>query len=369
MTLHLKPNLAALERNFELARHAGEFMSLVRILLEAKGDYFQARQLTEKHRVSPRVRDLLHSNDARNIISKAAVNPLSLSGNAQLADYRTLISGFVNALASTGAFDGMLSSMRQMPIATTVGAVSTSVQGFVVVEGSAKQVSRLSLTSGALEPQKAHALVAVSNELLKFGGPEVQALISRDLINAAVVAVDGGFLTTLLSGVAVGTSSGQTAEAVRADLAVLLSAVQTDQTSRLFIITTPLVCKMWAAMGATATNGAPAFESMTPQGGAILNIPVIASDAVTAGQVVLCDATGVAAGSDQILLSVVPDGTLIPNSAPDSPQTAATNVISLWQLNQTAILAERWWSAERLRSNCVAAVSNSNSYQQGFSPP
>jgi HK97 family phage major capsid protein len=369
MTLALKPHLGALERNFEMARHAGEFVSLVRILLEAKGDYYQARELTEKRRVSPRVKELLYSNDARTIISKAAANPLSISANAELAAYQTLVSGFVNALASIGVFDGMLASCQQVPIASTVGAVSVAASGYVVGEGSAKQVSKLSLTSGALEPQKSHCLVAVSNELLKFGGPEVQALISRDLINSAVIAVDAGFLAVLLAGVSVGTSTGQTAESVRADLAGLLAAVPTGQTSRLFVITTPLVSKMWAAMGATASNGAPAFPEMGPQGGTILNIPVIASDAVTAGQVILCDATGIAAGTDQVVLSVLREGSIIPDTSPDSPQATSTNVVSLWQMNQTAILAERWWGAEKLRSTSVAAVSNSNSYQQGFSPP
>ena len=165
--------LGALEKNMEMARHAGEFVSLARIMLEAKGDFYQARQLTEKRRVSPRVKELLHSSDARGIICKAATSPLSLAGNAQLADYKLLIAGFCNALASIGAFDGMLSSMRQVPIGRTVGAVSTAAVGYVVGEGSAKQVSKLSLSSGTMEPQKAHCLIAISNEFLKFGGPEV----------------------------------------------------------------------------------------------------------------------------------------------------------------------------------------------------
>ena len=325
--------IGALERNFEMARQAGEFVSLVRILLEAKGDFLEARALTEKHRVSPRVKDIFASDSARLIITKAATNPLSQSATAQLADYRLLVSGFVNALASTGVFDGMLPSMKQVPISSLVGAVSTAALGFVVGEGSIKPVSRLSFSSGGImAPQKAHCVVAVSNELLKFGGPEVQALISKELINSAVIAVDGAFLSMLLAGVSVATSTGQTAEAVRDDLAGLLSSVPTDQTSRLFVITTPLIAKMWCAMGAAGSLGLGAFPDMTPQGGQILNINVIASDAVTAGQVVLVDASGIAAGTDQVVLSVMEEGTIISDSAPNSPQDASTNVVSLWTL-------------------------------------
>ena len=122
-------------------------------------------------------------------------------------------------------------------------------------------------------------------------------------------------------------------------------------------------------MGATASNATPAFPEMTPQGGSILGIPVIASDAVTSGQVILADASGIAAGSDTIVLNTMAEGTIMPDTAPDSPQVAGTNVFSLWQNDATAILAERWWGAEKLRTTAVAAVSNSNSYQQGFSPP
>jgi hypothetical protein len=108
---------------------------------------------------------------------------------------------------------------------------------------------------------------------------------------------------------------------------------------------------------------------MTPHGGTILGIPVIASDAVTAGQVVLFDASGIAAGSDTVVLSTMGEGTIMPDTAPDSPQVAGTNVVSLWQSDLSALVVERWWGAEKLRSTSVAAVSNSNSYQQGFSPP
>jgi hypothetical protein len=374
--------IGALEKNFELARQAGEFVQLVRVLLQSKGNIWNARQLTD--RISPRVRDLIASDEITSIIrrggptrgnpadqfisTKAAASAVSLDSGA-FANFNILYSGFLNSLSSIGIFDGMLSSMRSLPLGRTIGAVTTAATGFVIGEGSAKQVSKLSLVNGTLDPQKAHAVVAVANELLKIGGREVDALITRELINAAVLAIDGGFLTTLLAGVSVGTSSGQTSAAVRADLAVLLAAVPTDQSSKLFVLTTPLICKMWASMGATSNNGTPAFPDMTPQGGSILGIPVIASDALTAGQVVLVDATGIAAGSDTVVLSTMSEGTIMPDTSPDSPATASTNVVSLWQSDLSAILVERWWGAEKLRTSAVAALSNSNSYMQGFSPP
>jgi hypothetical protein len=62
--------IGKINQGIELARQAGEFVSLARVLLQAKGDLWQARQITD--RVSPRVRDLLNSDHALTIIRPGA---------------------------------------------------------------------------------------------------------------------------------------------------------------------------------------------------------------------------------------------------------------------------------------------------------
>jgi Phage capsid family len=376
--------IGALEKNLELARQSGEFVSLCRLLLTARGEIPVARQLAaEQRNVSPRVKELLNSNDLLNIIRrgnpgqrgdptnqflnlKAAVPAIALDTGA-FSTFELLISGFVNALTNYGAFDAMRSSMRTVPLARIVGAVTSAATAYTINEGQAKPVSRLSLSNGVLDPQKAAAIITISNELLKVGGRDVEALLTRELINAAVLSIDSSFISTLLAGVVVGSSTGSNAEAIRADLALLLTLVPTDQTSKLFIIITSLVAKMWSAMG--VTTGGAAFEDMSPTGGTIINIPVIVSDAAATGQVILVDASGIAAGSDAVVLSTLDQGVVMPDSAPDSPILGNTNVVSLWQSDLSALLVERWWGAEKLRAASVASLINANSYAQGFSPP
>jgi hypothetical protein len=104
-------------------------------------------------------------------------------------------------------------------------------------------------------------------------------------------------------------------------------------------------------------------------GGDIAGIRVIASEALSTGQVVLVDAASVAANSDVIELSVLSEGSVMLDSAPDSPIVASTNVQSLWQQDLSALVAERWWSSQKLRTVSVAALTNANSYVSGFSPP
>jgi hypothetical protein len=68
------------------------------------------------------------------------------------------------------------------------------------------------------------------------------------------------------------------------------------------------------------------------------------------------------AATGEVSLENLRESVLIADSAPDSPVVSSTVVTSLWQLNLSAIMVERWFCAVKLRSDAVAvtnAVSNS----------
>ena len=198
---------------------------------------------------------------------------------------------------------------------------------------------------------------------------EAQQLFSRELISGCALSADQRFLTVATSGVTAFTSSGSTAVAFRSDLAGLLSSITTDQTSRLFLAMPSAVAKVLSVMGASSTNGAPAFPELTPQGGLISGIPAVVTNACATGVVTLLDASRFAGGSTPVVIEDFRHSSVQFDSAPDSPPTATSSVVNLWQQNQTGILAERWIAVSRLGSSSVASVSNSNSWQGGFSPP
>jgi hypothetical protein len=128
-----------------------------------------------------------------------------------------------------------------------------------------------------------------------------------------------------------------------------------------YIITTPQICEAWCM---TDGAGGGAFPQLGPMGGFINGIPVLTSDGVAPAQgqaIILADAAGLAAGSGDVVLSQMQDGILQMDSAPDSPSTASTNLVSLWQHNLTAAVVERWLVASRLRSDAVAVSSYGNS--------
>jgi hypothetical protein len=360
----MKTNFATMEHWLQVSRQTNDFGQIARFAGLAKGHWHEAVRHAERSGAPPRIVSVLKA--------AVAVGGIATWGS-ELADFKLVTDSFAQSLQSIGVFDHLLANgLRRTPISSQLGSVSVGVSAYTVSEFGVKPVSSMTLATPAsqIAARKSHAVVAITSELLKLGGPAGQALLTRELQTAAALAVDSYFVNSiLLSGVSTPTSGGSTSVSARSDIGYLFGQVETDQSSKLFIITTPLICKMWSAMGATATNGAPAFENMGPQGGEICGVPVLASSALAAGLVVMVDANAIAGDAEQFRLDVMREGSIYPDSAPDSPPLSTTNVLNLWQLDQVALVMERWWGAAKLRSTAVAAISNSNSYVSGFSPP
>jgi hypothetical protein len=140
----------------------------------------------------------------------------------------------------------------------------------------------------------------------------------------------------LTSGISTITSSGSTAEAVSRSFCfaeVTLRGIASVSIWR-------LICKRWSML--TDQKGVSAFPDLGPMGGSINGIPVLVSDGISAGLVVLVDAASCAAASGELILSEVEEALSQMDSAPDSPPTASTSMQSLWQMNLSAIRLERY---------------------------
>ncbi|MGC2219441.1 MAG: hypothetical protein WA645_17535 [Pseudolabrys sp.] len=142
----------------------------------------------------------------------------------------------------------------------TAGSISIGATAYSYAEGSAKPVSKLTVTGQQVTPQKGHAILVVTYDLARAPGAGAIALISRELRNAVALVTDQQFFTTILSGISVGTSTGVSAESVRSDISGLLRSVTTGQNSKLFLIVTPLVCKMWSMLTSGARKVIPRFR-------------------------------------------------------------------------------------------------------------
>jgi hypothetical protein len=133
-----------------------------------------------------------------------------------------------------------------------------------------------------------------------------------------------------------------------------LASLTIGANSKIFLLVSSDIAKLWSVK--TTIQGELLFPNMTPTGGEIAGMTVIVTSAVS-GQIVGVDASQIAAASGNIILDTSEEATLQFDSAPDSPPTNATNLVSLWQMNFAGIRATRYWAVGRLRTACVAVIS------------
>jgi hypothetical protein len=130
------------------------------------------------------------------------------------------------------------------------------------------------------------------------------------------------------------TSNGGTSIEILQDIAALLAAVDTDADSRLFLLMNADSAKFLTAK--TTSTGELAFPGMTPNGGTLAGMRVLVTDAAGLN-VILVDAKQLACAAGDIALDTARAATLQFDSAPDSPSSAATTLVSLFHENKVAL--------------------------------
>lgn len=329
-----------------LDTRAADFVSYAKTLLLADGDVTAAATMRAPERV-------------RNII-RAAVDAGTTTDTdwaASLSEYRQVSNGFAEALRQVSIFDRMLAdgALRRVPLRSRVVAVTTAASGAEHSEGAPRRVSELGFSDETLPVRRVDATVVVSDELARSASPAATALLGTELRNGVAAATNSVFVDRITNGVTPTASAGSTAANAITDIGVLLGAVALGEASRPYFITSPARAKSGAMKLTTA--GTFAFPQLTPVGGSIAGIPVLVTDAVDTGEVLLVDASGLAGDSDVIVLDGASQATIQLDNAPDQPPSATTVATSLWQNNLRAIRAYRYFAIERFRDDAVAAIS------------
>lgn len=339
---------------------AGDFTRLAHLMLK-----YQNRPGDMHERIA-RERGL--SERIQNVI-KAPVAASTLSGTPS-ADWAIVSNGFTASLVNAGIFDGMLGSMKRVPMSTPNVLVSSStITGYTVGEGQSKPISTFALGPQALEKTKVSAFVVVSDELARASGGAVEALVSAELRRAVIAATDREFLSSMVEGVTAGVSAGATAANVITDLGVALAKLSLTADSKVFVVMSPARAR-GLALKSSATAGTFAFEGMTLTGGQLVGAQVLVSDHLpTTGSpavplVVLIDASQVAADTSELQLDIARHASLEMADDPSGASAAGSpsapvsaSMVSLFQTNSAGLRLERWLAFKKLRSSAVATIS------------
>jgi HK97 family phage major capsid protein len=327
---------------------ATEFIHAARIDMVCPRGVSKA-EFAKREGATPRVIEFLEAKAAVDIGTTGGTwgDSLALSN---------LANAFLASIAPASIWDAMFPSMLQAPLNTSIVSASASLSGGTIAEANVKPASKLTIAASDLDGNKVGSILVISAEVLKMGGPLATAFLRGELTRSITRATNNWILPIITSGVSSTASSGFTALGVRQDLRTLAANVTSGNDAKLFFITTRTIAKALAFLPDSA--GAAAFPTMTPTGGTIGGVPVIACDEVTAGEIILVDAAQVAAGSlGTLVLDSSTQTSLQLDTAPDSPTTASTNIVSLYQSDNIALKAERWIGAKLLRTAGAAKIT------------
>jgi hypothetical protein len=265
-------------------------------------------------------------------------------------------------------------SLQAVPFRTPLGAQTTGGAGYWVGEGKAKPLTKFDFTRTQLTELKVANIAVATKELIRDSSPSADQLIRNglvaalrerldiDFINPAKAAVAGVSPASITNGVAGIPSSGTDAAAVRADIAAVFAAYRAGNnplSGGVWIMPTALALQL--SLMVTIT-GAPEFPGVTPNGGMFAGFPVIASDYVPADTVVLANAPMIYLadeGGFGVSMSEEASLEMVDNPVGDSHAGTgpATGMVSMFQTNSVAILAERTINWEKARPQAAVVLT------------
>jgi HK97 family phage major capsid protein/HK97 family phage prohead protease len=370
------------------------FIRLCLAMMAGKGSreeaYQYAKRRTDWHSSTPEVVSILQSDEIMYALrsgqlsyqQRAAV-PAGLTTDSTWAgplvyaeNLTAAFAEFLRPLTIIGRFN----TLRRVPFNIRVPRATAGTSGNWVGETAPKPLTQMSLDSITLTWAKAAAIVVLSEELVRYSNPAAEDMVRTDLARSITQFIDRQFVdpsvaavtnvspASITNGITPVTPTGINMAAFRADVKTLfnsLLAVNQSLAGGYWIMTQQQALALSIAQNSLGQTIYPTINS--EQGGTLLGYPVIASENIPAtggspadgyplifaiGPEILLADDGV------VTVDASREASVQMDSAPDSPPTASSNMLSLWQLNLLGLRAERWTTWQRRRSSAVAWIQN-----------
>ncbi|MET4263874.1 phage major capsid protein [Bradyrhizobium sp. LA6.8] len=374
---HREVRVQVLQR--ELPKGIG-FTRFVLATARAKGNLMQAVEIAKANeqwaRETPMVVDLL----------KSAVTAGSTSDTtwaSPLVNYQILTEEFIEFLGPLTII-GRIQGLTRVPFKVKIPRQTGGATVNWVGEGAPKPLTSLAFDSVTLDFAKIAGIIVLNQELVRLASPSAELLVRNDLAKAVVQFMDAQFVdpskaavagvspASITNGVSPITATGTTGAALRADMKTMLSAFLTAnmQVSNVVLLMSQRVALSISLM--TNSLGQKEFPGLTMNGGDLMGIPVITSENIpsTGGSptdgdpIIVLSAPDILLADDgQVTIDASQEASLQMDTAPDSPATASTTFVSLWQQNQIGIRAERYINWAKRRSTAVSYIQNAKYFE------
>jgi len=292
-----------------------------------------------------------------------------------LVQYQNLASEFVEYLRPLTII-GRIPGLRRVPFKVKIPRQTGGSTVNWVGEGKVKPVSSLAFDSITLDFAKIAGIVPLTEELVRFSSPSAEGLVRDDLAKAIVQFMDSEFVdptnaatdvspASVTYGVTPVTPTGTTAAALRADVKTLIASFLDSNLSPAGAVW--VMTQQTALSISLMTNslGQPEFPGITMNGGTFVGLPVVTSENIPAAggsptdgfPIILMKTDEILLADDgQVTIDASREASLQMDTAPDSPPTASTTLVSLWQHNMVAIKAERFINWKVRRTDAVGYI-------------
>ena len=268
-------------------------------------------------------------------------------------------------------------SLRRVPFRTPLISQTGGGAGYWVGEGKAKPLTSFDFARTTLEPLKVANICVLTDEVIRSSSPSAEAIVRDQLVEALKARLDIDFIdpakavsagvspASITNAAANGAGSGTgDADDVRADIRSLLNeyiAANNPPSTGVLIMRSGTALALSMMVNALGQNE---FNGIGMNGGTLLGIPVITSEHVPSGIVVMVNASDIYLadeGGFRLDMSreasvEMLDSSLTGDSIGVVPGTAASTV-SLWQTNSVGFLAERTINWAARRASAVAYLS------------
>jgi HK97 family phage major capsid protein/HK97 family phage prohead protease len=349
------------------------FTRFAMALMVAKGNLMQAERLAtgnERWRnETPEVEiSLRAAAQAGTTTDPAWAGPLVV--------YQNLQSEFIEYLRPLTII-GRIPGLRRVPFKVKIPRQTGAASVGWVGEGKVKPISSMAFDSITLDIAKIAGIIVLTDELVRLSNPAAEMLVRDELAAAIIQYMDSQFVdptkasndvspASITYGVTPVPASGTTAAALRADVRSLMATFldsNLQMTSAVWIMTQQTALGIHLILNGL---GQPEYPGITMQGGTFIGLPVVTSEGVPQSggspsdgfPIILANASDILLADDgQVVIDASREASLQMDTAPDSPPSSSTVMISMWQQNMMAIKAERYINWAKRRPECVGYIS------------
>jgi HK97 family phage major capsid protein/HK97 family phage prohead protease len=317
-------------------------------------------------------------------VIKAAISPASTTDPTwagPLVTYNNLQEEFIELLRPLTVIE-RIPGLRQVPFNIKVPRETGATTAYWVGQGSPKPLSQGAFDTVTLDFAKIAGITTMTQELLKFSRPNAEPILINSLTKAIAYLMDRDFLdpskaasvgvspASITNGATSIVATGTTADAFRADFANLISQFSIANNGSIAGIVIVMTQTQALRLSLMRNDfGSKEFPDLTKDGGSIEGFTVVASENMAANggspsdgwPIVALKADDILLADDgQVDVDISTEASLQMESAPDSPATASTVMVSLWQNNLVGIRCERFINWTKARSTSVYYISGAN---------